>query len=62
LVRGDPILNKQERHQFDRLTRLLEAERERAEKAWVGYREILYEVVDLKMKLERIQKAINGEE
>lgn len=53
-------MNKQERHQFDRLTRLLEAERERAEKAWVGYREILYEVVDLKMKLERVQKAING--
>jgi hypothetical protein len=55
-------MNKQERYQFDRLTRLVEAERARAEKAWVGYREILYEVVDLKMKLERIQKAINGEE
>jgi hypothetical protein len=52
-------MNKQERHQFDRLTRLLEAERERAEKAWVAYREILYEVVDLKMKLERIEKALN---
>lgn len=52
-------MNKQERHQFDRLTRLLEVERERAEKAWVAYREILYEVVDLKMKLERIEKALN---
>lgn len=53
-------MNKQERYQFDRLTRLLEAEKERAEKAWTQYGEILYEVVDLKMKLERIQKAING--
>ncbi len=55
-------MNKQEQYQFDRLARLLEAERSRAEKAWIGYREILYEVVDLKMKLERIQKALNGEE
>lgn len=53
-------MNKQERHQFDRLARLLEAERQRAEQAWVGYRNILYEVVDLKMKLERIEKALNG--
>jgi site-specific recombinase XerC len=55
-------MNKQERHQFDRLTRLLEAERQRAEQAWEGYRSTLYQLVDLQMKMERIQKAINGEE
>ena len=49
------------RRQIERLERLLEAERERAEKAWDGYRQALYENVDLKMRLEVIQKAINGE-
>ena len=47
--------------QIERLERLLEAERERAEKAWDGYRRLLYENVDLKMRLEAAQKAINGE-
>jgi hypothetical protein len=55
-------LNKQERLQFDRLSRLLEAERQRAEKAWEGYRNCLYELVDLKMKIEKIQRVMNGEE
>lgn len=49
------------RRQIERLERLLEAERERSEKAWDGYREALYENVDLKMRLEAVQKAINGE-
>jgi hypothetical protein len=55
-------MNKKEQLQFDRLTQLLEFERARAEKAWVSYRDILYEVVDLKIKLQRIQKVLNGEE
>ena len=49
------------RRQIERLERLLEAERERSEKAWDGYRQALYENVDLKMRLEAVQKAINGE-
>ena len=49
------------RRQIERLERLLEAERERSEKAWDGYRKALYENVDLKMRLEAVQKAINGE-
>lgn len=46
---------------IERLERLLEAERDRAEKAWDGYREALYESVDLKMKLEAIEKIVRGE-
>lgn len=57
---GDTVLNKKEQLQFERLKRLLAAERERAERAWAGYREALYELVDAKMKLELIEKAING--
>jgi len=57
---GDTVLNKKEQLQFERLERLLAAERERAERAWAGYRQALYELVDAKMKLELIEKAING--
>ena len=53
-------MNKKERLQFERLERLLAVERERAEKAWEGYRKALYELVDVQMKLEAIQKAVNG--
>jgi hypothetical protein len=62
MVGGDSILNKKEQLQFERMSRLLEAERQRAEQAWEGYRSTLYQLVDLQMKMERIQKAINGEE
>ena len=41
---------------------MLEAERERSEKAWSGYRNALYELVDLKIKIEQIEKVINGNE
>jgi hypothetical protein len=50
------------RRQIERLERLLEAERERAEKAWDGYRQALYENVDLKLKLEAIQAVLEGRE
>lgn len=59
---GVSVLNKKEQLQFERLTRLLETERERAEKAWVGYRAALYELVDLKMKLEAVERALHGHE
>jgi len=55
-------MNKKEQLQFERLERLLAAERERAESAWAGYRDALYELVDLKMKLEAVQKALHGSE
>lgn len=48
----------QMRRQIERLTRLLEAERERAEKAWIGYRESLYELVDLRMTVEEISAVL----
>lgn len=49
------------RRQIERLERLLAAERERAEVAWESYRKALYENVTIKLKLEAIQRAINGE-
>lgn len=55
-------MTKKEKLEFERLSRLLEAERERAEKAWQGYRETLYENVDIKIKLESIERILRGEE
>lgn len=55
-------MNKKEQLQMQRLERLLAAERERADRAWEGYREALWENVDLKMKMEAIAKALKGEE
>lgn len=55
-------MNKKEKLQFERLERLLEAERERAETAWEGYRGALYELVDLRLKLARIENALHGNE
>ena len=55
-------MTKKEKLELERLQRLLEAERERSEKAWSGYRDALYELVDLKMKLERIEKVLHGDE
>ena len=54
-------MTKKERLQMERLERLLDVERERAEKAWENYRSALYELVDVKMKLERIEKVLRGE-
>jgi len=39
----------------------LVAERERAEKAWEGYRNALYENVDIKLRLEAVEKALRGD-
>ena len=54
-------MNAKEKLQFERLERLLVAELERAEKAWRGYRETLYELVDIKMKLEQIEKVLQND-
>lgn len=56
------MMTKKEKLEFDRLTRMLEAERERCEKAWEGYRESLYELVELRIKIERIESVLRGEE
>lgn len=54
-------MTKADAKKIERLERLLEAERERAERAWGGYREALYENVDLKLKLQAVEKALRGE-
>jgi hypothetical protein len=54
------VLNKKEQRQFERLERLLAAEKERSDKAWDAYRNTLYELVEIKMKLEAVERALNG--
>jgi hypothetical protein len=54
-------MTKKERLQMERLERLLAAERERSEKQWDNYRKMMWENVDLQMKLEQIEKVLRGE-
>ena len=53
------VLNQKEQRQFERLERLLAAEKERSDKAWDAYRDTLYELVEIKMKLEAVERIIN---
>jgi hypothetical protein len=53
------VLNQKEQRQFERLERLLAAEKERSDKAWDAYRNTLYELVEIKMKLEAVERIIN---
>jgi hypothetical protein len=39
----------------------LAAEQERSEKAWSGYRDALYELVEIKQRLDAVVRAANGE-
>ena len=55
-------MNKQEAREMERLKRLLEAERERSEKAWNAYKETLYELVDLRMQLDEIKAVLNQQQ
>lgn len=55
-------MNKKDKLEFERLQRLLEAEKQRTEKAWDAYRSTLYELVDVQMKLDRIQAVLRSEE
>lgn len=48
------------RYRIERLERLCSTERERADRAWDGYRTALHELVDLKMKIEAIERALKG--
>ena len=54
-------MTKAEARKIERLERLLEVERERAEKAWSGYREALYKNVDLEMQIRAIKEALGME-
>ena len=55
-------MTKKELLQMDTLRAQLAAERERCEKAMSAYRENLYELVDLRIKVERIENVLKGEE
>lgn len=39
----------------------LAAEKQAAEMAWKGYRSAAYELVDLRLRLEAVEKALRGE-
>lgn len=56
------MMNKKEKLQMDTLKAQLEAEKERSEKAMKAYRENLYELVDVRIKLSRIEAVLAGEE
>ena len=53
--------SREVRTKLERLQMQLDAERDRAEKAWTHLRELMYENVDLKLKLDAVKAAINGE-
>jgi len=56
------MMTKKEKLQLDTLKAQLEAEQQRSEKAMDAYRAMLYEMVDLKVKLSRIEAVMRGEE
>ena len=39
----------------------LAAEKEAGQKVWDGYREALYELVEVKQRLQAVEKALRGE-
>jgi len=55
-------MTKKEQLQMDTLRAQLAAEQERCKKSIDAYRENLYELVDLRIKLERIQNVLRGDE
>ena len=50
------------KRQVQRLTRLLEAERERSRKLFEAYGNVLADKVDVHLKLETIARVLNGEQ
>lgn len=56
------MMTKKEQLLIDTLRAQLIAEQGRSEKAISAYRENLYELVDCKLKLDRIQKVLEGQE
>ena len=55
-------MDKKAKLKFPLLDRLLNSERERTEKVLSGFREILCELVDLRLKLEQIENELHGKE
>lgn len=55
-------MTKKEKLQLDTLKAQLAAEQERSEKAIKAYRENLYELVELQIKINRIQSVLLGNE
>jgi len=56
------MMTKKELLQMDKLRALLAAEREKSAKAFDAYGHALYELVDCKIKLSRIEAVMRGEE
>jgi hypothetical protein len=56
------MMTKKELLQMDTLRAQLAAERQRSEKSISAYHENLYELVECKIKLERIRKVMEGQE
>ena len=53
-------MDKKAKFKFPLLDRILNSERERTEKVLAGYREVLCELVDLRLKLEQMENALHG--
>lgn len=53
-------MDKKANFRFPLFDRLLNSERERAEKFFAAYREVLCELVDLRLKLEQIENELHG--
>lgn len=49
------------KRRISRLEALLEAEKQRADKAWDAYRSALYESVEAKMQLDEIRRVLEGD-
>ena len=56
------MMTKKELLKMDTLRAQLAAERKRSEDAIKAYQENLYELVDVKIKLSRIEAVLRGEE
>ncbi len=50
------------RRRVEKLEALLQAEKDAHAKTWAVHRDQLYELVDLRMRIERAQKALQGED
>lgn len=57
-------MTRRERLELERLRRLLEEEHTRAERAWVGYRDMLQRAVTAEAKLQAVREVLGegGEE
>ena len=56
------MMTKKEKLQFDTLKAQLEAEKARSAKAFEAYGDVLHELVGVKIKIERIEAVLRGDE